>query len=117
MPKLVLYIYIYTLHNTPQDKTLKCSVFRIKGPVPANSYILVPKNSNQSLGLIGRYFYLLFRPTPGKYFVVHLDVAAEVSDLICMMICMRQLSLISFLCNSLKFQRLLFSNVLAFQSD
>ncbi|XP_058477467.1 WD repeat-containing protein 90 isoform X2 [Solea solea] len=59
------------------DKTLKCSVFRIRGPVPANSYILVPKNSNQSLGLTGRYFYLLFKPTPGKYFVVHLDVAAE----------------------------------------
>ncbi|XP_056222733.1 WD repeat-containing protein 90 [Seriola aureovittata] len=63
--------------STYTDKTLKCSVFRIRGPVPANSYILVPKNSNQSLGLIGRYFYLLFRPTPGKYFVVHLDVAAE----------------------------------------
>ncbi|KAI3365641.1 hypothetical protein L3Q82_010722 [Scortum barcoo] len=59
------------------NKTLKCTVFQIKGPVPANSYILVPKNSNQSLGLTGRYFYLLFRPTPGKYFVVHLDVSAE----------------------------------------
>lgn len=63
---------------TPQNKMLKCSVFQIRGPVPANSYILVPKNSNQSLGLTGRYFYLLFRPTPGKYFVVHLDVSAEV---------------------------------------
>uniref|UniRef100_A0A3Q2G8V3 WD repeat domain 90 n=1 Tax=Cyprinodon variegatus TaxID=28743 RepID=A0A3Q2G8V3_CYPVA len=59
------------------DKTLKCSVFRIKGPVPANSYILVPKNPNHSLGLTGRYFYLLFRPTPGKYFMVHLDVAVQ----------------------------------------
>uniref|UniRef100_A0A4W6G2L9 WD repeat domain 90 n=1 Tax=Lates calcarifer TaxID=8187 RepID=A0A4W6G2L9_LATCA len=68
--------------STYTDKTLKCSVFRIKGPVPANSYILVPKNSNQSLGLIGRYFYLLFRPTPGKYFVVHLDVAAEEGQVI-----------------------------------
>lgn len=58
------------------DKTLKCPVFRIRGPVPANSYILLPKNSSQSLGLTGRFFYLLFRPTPGKYFVVHLDVAA-----------------------------------------
>uniref|UniRef100_I3KVN4 WD repeat domain 90 n=1 Tax=Oreochromis niloticus TaxID=8128 RepID=I3KVN4_ORENI len=57
------------------DKTLKCPVFRIRGPVPANSYILLPKNSSQSLGLTGRFFYLLFRPTPGKYFVVHLDVA------------------------------------------
>lgn len=62
----------------PQNKTLKCSVFQIRGPVPANSYILVPKNSSQSLWLTGRYFYLLFRPTPGKYFVVHLDVSAEV---------------------------------------
>nr|XP_004562530.2 WD repeat-containing protein 90 isoform X1 [Maylandia zebra] len=58
------------------DKTLKCPVFRIRGPVPANSFILLPKNSSQSLGLTGRFFYLLFRPTPGKYFVVHLDVAA-----------------------------------------
>uniref|UniRef100_A0A7N8XKJ2 WD repeat domain 90 n=1 Tax=Mastacembelus armatus TaxID=205130 RepID=A0A7N8XKJ2_9TELE len=63
--------------STYTDKTLKCLVFRIKGPVPANSYILIPKNSNQSLGLTGCYFYLLFRPTPGKYFVVHLDVATE----------------------------------------
>uniref|UniRef100_A0A7N5ZRL7 WD repeat-containing protein 90 n=1 Tax=Anabas testudineus TaxID=64144 RepID=A0A7N5ZRL7_ANATE len=63
--------------STYMDKTLKCSVFRIKGPVPANSYIQVPKNTSHSLGLTGRYFYLLFRPTPGKCFVVHLDVAAE----------------------------------------
>ncbi|XP_059181241.1 WD repeat-containing protein 90 [Centropristis striata] len=62
---------------TYTEKRLKCSVFRIKGPVPASSYILVPKNSNQSLGLTGRYFYLLFRPTPDKYFVVHLDVCVE----------------------------------------
>nr|XP_046233487.1 WD repeat-containing protein 90 isoform X2 [Scatophagus argus] len=59
------------------NKTLKCSVFQIRGAVPANSYIMVPKNSNHSLGLTGRYFYLLFRPTPGKYFVVHIDVCTE----------------------------------------
>uniref|UniRef100_A0A673BY86 WD repeat domain 90 n=1 Tax=Sphaeramia orbicularis TaxID=375764 RepID=A0A673BY86_9TELE len=63
--------------TTYTDKTLKCSVFRIKGPVPTNSYILLPKNSSQSLGLTGRYLYLLFRPTPTKYFVVHIDVTAE----------------------------------------
>ncbi|TKS89948.1 WD repeat-containing protein 90 [Collichthys lucidus] len=61
----------------PKNKTLKCTVFQIRGPVPANSYIMIPKNSNQSLGLTGRYFYLLFRPAPGRYFVVHLDVSAE----------------------------------------
>ncbi|XP_044194216.1 WD repeat-containing protein 90 isoform X1 [Thunnus albacares] len=63
--------------STYTDKKLKCSVFRIRGSVPANSYILIPKHSHQSLGLTGQYFYLLFRPTPGKYFVVTLDVAAE----------------------------------------
>ncbi|KAF7661571.1 hypothetical protein LDENG_00259120 [Lucifuga dentata] len=63
--------------STHTDKTLKCSVFRIRGPVPANSYILIPKNISQSLGLIGRYFYFLFKPIPAKYFVVHLDVAVE----------------------------------------
>lgn len=34
------------------------------------------------MGLMGRYFYLLFKPVPAKYFVVHLDVAAEVLNLI-----------------------------------
>ncbi|XP_049916646.1 WD repeat-containing protein 90 isoform X3 [Epinephelus moara] len=63
--------------STYMDKRLKCSVFRIRGPVPANSYILIPKHSSQSLGLTGRYFYLLFRPSPDKYFVVHLDVSVE----------------------------------------
>uniref|UniRef100_A0AAV2LFK1 WD repeat domain 90 n=2 Tax=Knipowitschia caucasica TaxID=637954 RepID=A0AAV2LFK1_KNICA len=63
--------------TTFMDKTLKCPVFRIKGPIPANSYILLPKSRSQSLGLTGKYFYLLFRPAPYKYFVVHLDIVAE----------------------------------------
>uniref|UniRef100_A0A8C6KYC9 WD repeat domain 90 n=1 Tax=Nothobranchius furzeri TaxID=105023 RepID=A0A8C6KYC9_NOTFU len=61
--------------SSHMDKTLKCPVFWIKGVSPTNSYILLPKNTNHSLELTGRYFYLLFRPSPGKYFVVHLDVA------------------------------------------
>ncbi|XP_072312187.1 WD repeat-containing protein 90 [Eucyclogobius newberryi] len=63
--------------SVSMDKTLRCPVFRVKGPIPANSYILLHKSSSQSLGLTGKYFYLLFRPTPSKYFVVHIDVAAE----------------------------------------
>lgn len=62
----------------PQSKTLRCPVFHIKAPIPANSHIVIPKNINNSLGLTGRYFYLLFRPHPGKYFVVHLDVCSKV---------------------------------------
>lgn len=63
--------------TSSMDKTLRCPVFRIKGPIPANSYILLPKSSSQSLGLTGKHFYLLFRPMPSKYFVAHIDVAAE----------------------------------------
>ncbi|XP_067101587.1 WD repeat-containing protein 90 [Osmerus mordax] len=64
------------------DKTLKCSVFRIRGSIPASNYILLPKTSSQSLGLTGRFIYLLFRPSPAKHFVVHLDIAAEESQVI-----------------------------------
>lgn len=63
-----------------QDKTLKGTVYRIRGSVPASNYIQLPKTSTQSLGLTGRYFYLLLRPMPNKYFVVHLDVTTEVCE-------------------------------------
>nr|XP_006813552.1 PREDICTED: WD repeat-containing protein 90-like [Saccoglossus kowalevskii] len=59
------------------DKQLKCTVYRISGSIPAGNYIQLPKTSTQSLGLTGRYFYLLFKPVPGKYFVVHLDIATN----------------------------------------
>ncbi|XP_043083053.1 WD repeat-containing protein 90 isoform X2 [Puntigrus tetrazona] len=67
---------------TYMDKSLRCSVFRIRGSVPASNYILLPKTSSQSLGLTGRYLYLLFRPSPNKHFTVHLDIAAEEGQVI-----------------------------------
>ncbi|KAM4632224.1 WD repeat-containing protein 90 [Discoglossus pictus] len=63
--------------STLMDKTLKCTVYRIRGSIPAGNYIQLPKTSSQSLGLTGHYLYLLFRPLPGKHFVVHVDVSAE----------------------------------------
>uniref|UniRef100_A0A672KHC3 WD repeat domain 90 n=1 Tax=Sinocyclocheilus grahami TaxID=75366 RepID=A0A672KHC3_SINGR len=68
--------------TTYMDKSLKCSVFRIRGSIPASNYILLPKTSSQSLGLTGRYLYLLFRPSPNKHFIVHLDIAAEEGQVI-----------------------------------
>ncbi|CAH2307904.1 WD repeat-containing 90 [Pelobates cultripes] len=59
------------------DKNIKCTVYRIRGSIPAGNYILLPKTSSQSLGLNGRYLYVMFRPLPGKHFVVHVDVGAE----------------------------------------
>ncbi|XP_068121033.1 WD repeat-containing protein 90-like [Hyperolius riggenbachi] len=59
------------------DKTLKCTVYKIRGSIPAGNYILIPKTTSQSLCLTGRYLYLLIRPLPGKHFVVHIDVSAE----------------------------------------
>ncbi|XP_061665809.1 WD repeat-containing protein 90 isoform X2 [Syngnathoides biaculeatus] len=63
--------------STYTDKTLNSTVFRIKGSVPTESYIQIPKNSHQSLGLTGRYCYFLFKPSPGKSFLIVLDVTAE----------------------------------------
>lgn len=68
--------------STYMDKKLKCSVFRIRGSVPANNYILLPKTSSQSLGLTGQFLYLLFRPSPNKHFIVHLDITAEEGQVI-----------------------------------
>ncbi|XP_009077103.1 PREDICTED: WD repeat-containing protein 90, partial [Acanthisitta chloris] len=36
----------------------------------------------QSLGLTGRYLYLLFRPLPGKHFLVHLDATTEENQVV-----------------------------------
>lgn len=60
-----------------QDKTLKGTVYRISGSIPAANYVQLPNTSTQSLGLTGRYMYLLFKPTPAKHFVVHMDVATQ----------------------------------------
>uniref|UniRef100_G1PFR4 WD repeat-containing protein 90 n=1 Tax=Myotis lucifugus TaxID=59463 RepID=G1PFR4_MYOLU len=62
---------------TVMDKTLKCTVYRIRGTVSASNYIQLPKTSTQSLGLTGRYLYLLFRPLSTKHFVIHLDLSTE----------------------------------------
>ncbi|NXC38275.1 WDR90 protein, partial [Penelope pileata] len=66
----------------PQDKTLKGTVYRIRGSIPASNYLQLPRAGSQSLGLRGRYLYLLFRPLPRKHFVVHLDLATEDSQVV-----------------------------------
>ncbi|XP_070586998.1 WD repeat-containing protein 90-like isoform X5 [Erythrolamprus reginae] len=68
--------------TTFMDKTLKGTVYCISGAVPASNYLQLPKTGTQSLGLTGRYIYILFKPAPGKYFVVHLDVATEDSQVV-----------------------------------
>lgn len=49
-------------------------MYRISGSIPAGNFIQLPKSSSQSLGLTGRYLYLVFRPLPSKCFVVHIEV-------------------------------------------
>ncbi|XP_015279853.1 PREDICTED: WD repeat-containing protein 90-like, partial [Gekko japonicus] len=68
--------------TTVMDKTLKGTVYRISGSIPASNYLQLPKTSTQSLGLTGCYLYILFKPMPTKCFVVHLDVAAEDSQVV-----------------------------------
>ncbi|NXQ91014.1 WDR90 protein, partial [Nyctibius grandis] len=59
------------------DARLKGTVYRIRGSVPTSSYLQLPRTGTQSLGLAGRYLYVLFRPLPRKHFLVHLDVVTE----------------------------------------
>ncbi|XP_021344246.1 WD repeat-containing protein 90-like, partial [Mizuhopecten yessoensis] len=59
------------------DKAVKCTVYKVTGSIPAGNYIQLPKAQTQSLGLTGRYLYLLFKPIPTKYFVVHIDLATQ----------------------------------------
>lgn len=86
----LLFIHKDTCHHKPkcwvflltflfifQDKTVKSTVFKIVGSIPAGNYIQLPKTSSQSLGLTGRYMYLMIKPIPTKYFVVHIDVATQ----------------------------------------
>ncbi|XP_075250219.1 WD repeat-containing protein 90-like [Convolutriloba macropyga] len=59
------------------DKTIKSTVFRIAGSVPASNYILIPKKNASPIALTGKYFYLQFKPLPTKYFVFHLEVVTQ----------------------------------------
>lgn len=52
-------------------------MFRIAGSIPASNFIFLPKTSSQSLNLTGSFFFLIFKPLPSKYFVVHLEVVTS----------------------------------------
>ena len=56
---------------------MKATVYRISGAVLSCNYIQFPKATSQSLGLTGRFLYLLFRPLPTKYFSIHLELATD----------------------------------------
>ncbi|NXA05738.1 WDR90 protein, partial [Sapayoa aenigma] len=64
------------------DTRLKGTIYRIRGSNPASSYLQLPRTGTQSLGLTGRYLYLLFKPLPHKHFLVHLDVATEENQVV-----------------------------------
>uniref|UniRef100_S4RMJ0 WD repeat domain 90 n=1 Tax=Petromyzon marinus TaxID=7757 RepID=S4RMJ0_PETMA len=68
--------------TSAMDKTIKATVYKVVGHIPAANYIQLPKTSTQSLGLTGRYLYLLFKPIPTKHFIVHLDVSTEENQVV-----------------------------------
>uniref|UniRef100_A0A8C4VBJ2 WD repeat-containing protein 90 n=1 Tax=Falco tinnunculus TaxID=100819 RepID=A0A8C4VBJ2_FALTI len=65
-----------------KDTRLKGTVYRIRSSTPASSYLQLPRTGTQTLGLVGRYLYLLFRPMPHKHFVVHLDVTTKENQVV-----------------------------------
>ncbi|NWI55265.1 WDR90 protein, partial [Calyptomena viridis] len=64
------------------DTRLKGTIYRIRGSNPASNYLQLPRTGTQSLGLTGRYLYLLFRPLPLKHFLVHLDVTTKENQVV-----------------------------------
>ena len=60
-----------------QDKVLRTNVFKITGSVPASNFMQFPNAASQSLGLVGRYIYVQFRPTKDQPFVIHLETAVK----------------------------------------
>lgn len=56
---------------------MRVNVFRISGSVPASNYIQFPKAASQTLGLVGRFVYIQYRPVRDKPFVIHLEAAVK----------------------------------------
>ena len=66
------------VHNClTQDRKIKSTVYHIAGPIPAGTYIHVPMTPTQSMNLTGQFLYLIFRPVPFKFFVLHAELVAE----------------------------------------
>lgn len=57
------------------DSSIARKVLILKGTIPANNYIQLPKPSAslKSLNLTGRYLYILLKPFPDLNFVLHFD--------------------------------------------
>ncbi|CAF0801503.1 unnamed protein product [Didymodactylos carnosus] len=64
------------------DRDLKSTVFRIRGLIPANNFIQFPSQLSQSLGLTGRFFYILFHSVFDKFFSIHLDIMTHENHLV-----------------------------------
>jgi hypothetical protein len=45
-----------------QDRIIGKKVFRVRGTIPANNYIQLPKQRSKTLGLYGQYIYIQVRP-------------------------------------------------------
>ena len=71
-------------HPPAQDRVIGKKVFQVRGLIPAGNYMQLPKKRNQTLGLTGRFVYILvgtasFKHTPahthrgGAMICTHLD--------------------------------------------
>ena len=67
----------FVLYILCQDRDIKATVYRISGAILSGNYIQFPKATSQSLGLTGRFLYLIFRPVPTKYFSIHFELATD----------------------------------------
>jgi len=66
------------------DKQICKSVLRIRGAVSANNYVRLPNPRDwpKALGLTGEYVYIQMRALGNKFFLVHLDFAVAVHNVL-----------------------------------
>ena len=57
------------------ESSIRSTCWHICGKIPANNFIQIPKDPvGDNLQLIGRFFYLLYKPIAGTHFIFHLEI-------------------------------------------
>ncbi|KAG1677552.1 hypothetical protein FOA52_014450 [Chlamydomonas sp. UWO 241] len=56
------------------DRIIGKKVFKLRGTIPANNFLQVPKRRSTSLGLNGPFLYIQFKASPVKVFIIHVDL-------------------------------------------
>lgn len=64
-----------------QDNDIGRKILKLNGAISANNSVTIPSESSiKTLGLTGRYIYVEFLVSAGKYFTLHFDFQVKGQD-------------------------------------